>query len=206
MAEFGNMVGVSVPTITSMLARDSATTETLAKYSAKMNVPIWEMVYAPEYSAYGHELPEWSDEAAINTIVRWTGLVDDTGMSQRQFALAAGISPSSLNQIVSRKNTSLSVLIKVSNALKIPMYKFFISEQEYRDEMDRRKGEIEQNADNNETPIAISNEEAEGVELALPFDDETNGDGETAVTLADGVYRYGNLTIVLKEGRVSFGA
>lgn len=209
-AQLAQMAGVNQTTINTIINRESCSLDTLCRYATLINVPIWELLWDCGVSAIGHEPDDDSWRNATVTSLRIEQLMYEKRMNKAQLARAMGVTGAAVTMMMKRtsNNTAMTVVEKLTNAFSIPVYQLFISEDEYLQEIARRKGISTQEAalekkKNSMISIMQNITDATDVfndgELHFPEDDE----GQTLAMLTDGEYRYGNLVLVLNNGRVT---
>lgn len=210
-------------TINSLVTRASFTVGSLSRYAAQLNVPTWELIHDCGASARGHEPADgvWTTNPIRE--LRIEALMQEQHVSRAELARRMGVSNASVTMMMKRGSDKLSsvVIEKLMNALGVPVWQLFVSEEEYYGEVARRRGCT---ADDVRLQMKGERKEAlRGVvsDLAPLMNDEPGimdpvllADGEQAeermglddpglMVVGDGKYRYGQYIVTLKDGAVT---
>lgn len=198
--------GIQKGGIDSVLHRGISTMSRALVYAKALRVHVWELFMKPEVSAIDHPVTEW------NTNTRILELINERGMNQRQIASVLGKYSGNITRQIHSDNLSLTIIETFAYALQIPVWQLFISPEEYKMEMDRRKGiekvtitaqsKVEERPQSMVTPARVS--KVVGNQLAGCEDAQTEEEhDECSHALADGVYNYGGRRIVLRDGTIT---
>lgn len=208
-AQLAQMAGVDQTTINTIINRESCSLATLGRYASLINVPIWEMLWDCGVSAVGHEPDDDSWKNAPITSLRIDQLMYNKRMNKAQLARAMGVTGAAVTMMMKRTstNTAMTVVEKLTNAFSVPVYQLFISEEEYIQEIARRKGISQEEAARNKKQnnmASIIKSVTDATELFndgnLHFPEET--DEPQPTILSDGEYLYGNMVLILKDGKI----
>lgn len=197
-----DMVGCQKSGIDSVMARGVSSMSKALTYAKALKVHVWELFMEPSISAIDHPVTTWSTSTRIVEIMK------ERNINQPQMAEILNVSRPNITKAIHSDNISLTTLEAFADAFRLPVWQLLVSPEEYHKEMARRCSDAQQPTAEEPKPTQEAVEPQPNDEATTNNNEPSMWDVQTDTTnkLTDGIYRYGNLTIVLKEGRVSFGA
>lgn len=219
VSELAVKVGKSQGVISSVIKRNSCKIDKLSEYAKALNVPVWEMI-TDKYAITpcdGYVAPTWKEQNRLKELLK------EKGLTQVQTASLLDTNQATICSILKQTNLNLSTVEEYSKALGIEPWLLFVSPQEIEEDMARRKGQEPAAVPSATAPAAPQpaaqspmddffgwgNKTTEEImeEEALLAEQELNEVMKKQATkmipvLSDGEYRYGNMVLVLKDGKV----
>lgn len=212
--QLADMVGCTKGGIDSVMHRGVSTITKAKIYAMVLKVHVWELFMEPEISAIGHPVTEWSTETRIEE------LLNERGIKQIDIAAKMGKKQNAVSKYVHADNLSMTLLEEFAAELNLPVWQLLISPEDYEREMAKRRGEVsepaaqttvaeEQTASAMDDLFGWGDKTVEEImeEEALLAEQEKNEALKRKAqkmlpVLNDGEYRYGNMVLVLKDGKV----